>query len=417
MSDVKKVPVGSVLVVVWGTMQFALPSIAVGQTSQQSYVLVDLGTLGGDESGASGLNDRGVVVGWSLDAEGRLKSFLWRDGIMQKILPEYSGVFPMDVNNSDQVVGGGTGPAFIWEDGNVIEIYDAPSRGTAVNETVQVAGLADDPQGRHFAFLWEEGNIQNLGTLGGEHSAAWDINDLGQVVGQADNRKDRFRAFIWEDGRMMDLGTLPRGGHSSRAYGINNRTQIVGMSYGRQSTRAFVWEDGLMRGLRSLEGHLSVAQRINDNGQIVGYSGLRGGKRHAVLWEDDVIFDLNDVVVNKCGKTEIVDAKDINESGQIVALGEIDGLDRAYLLTPGPLACDDIDEFDVSCNERMRLKAKVKTRLIGGTILPFTENGSDCRQIIVNKRGNGKVVWRDRGGLHEVCLVSCPHLCLEVECP
>jgi probable HAF family extracellular repeat protein len=42
-----------------------------------------------------------------------------------------------------------------------------------------------------------------------------------------------FHAFLWEDGEMTDLGTLsisPVGGNLSTALGINNRGQVVGVS-------------------------------------------------------------------------------------------------------------------------------------------------------------------------------------------
>ena len=94
------------------------------------------------------------------------------------------------------------------------------------------------------AVLWsKDGNVHDLGTLGGNGSVAWAINNAGQVTGNALNDiPDDFNyngdfgiiggtqthAFLWHDGVMRDLGTL--GGPDSGPYDINERGQVVGLS-------------------------------------------------------------------------------------------------------------------------------------------------------------------------------------------
>ncbi len=70
----------------------------------------------------------------------------------------------------------------------------------------------------------ETGEIIDLGTLGGELSAAHEINDQGQIVGWSVTETGETHAFLWEDGTMIDLGTL--GGDFSTANDINNQGQI-----------------------------------------------------------------------------------------------------------------------------------------------------------------------------------------------
>ena len=134
--------------------------------------ITDLGTLPGgdsfDSSTASGINDRGQIVGQSDTPSFELHAFLWEDGKMSDLGTLPSGGF---------------------------------SEAEAINNLGQVVGQGDVASGAgHHAFLWEKGKMTDLGTLPGSSlSNALDINDRGQVVGSSTLASDSApeHAVLW----------------------------------------------------------------------------------------------------------------------------------------------------------------------------------------------------------------------------
>jgi probable HAF family extracellular repeat protein len=88
-----------------------------------------------------------------------------------------------------------------------------------------------------------------------------------------------------------------------------------------------------MQDLGTLGGSFSGADGINNSGQVVGYSYTASGQNHGFLWQDGTMSDLNDLIPAGSGWTLYV-AWAINNAGQIVGTGSLNGQTHAFLLTP-----------------------------------------------------------------------------------
>ena len=271
----------------------------------QDGVMTDLGTHGGDHSDAQGINDLGQVVGWGPTDSGD-HAFLWGAGATTDLgtLDGDTASQAYSINIGGQVVGASSRGraigvingtisdpqrAFLWQNGVMTDLGTLGgtwSSADGINDLGQIVGgsfLSENLQGPSHAFLWQDGVMTDLGTLGGASSWASDINNLGQVVGFSDTASG-IRAFLWQNGVMTDLGTI--GGRWSEARGINDCGQVVGTIYDDDGELAFLWQHGTMIPLGMPTGAVTVsAAAINDRGQIVGSGQTASGDWHAYLWE------------------------------------------------------------------------------------------------------------------------------------
>ncbi|MCK4660502.1 MAG: thrombospondin type 3 repeat-containing protein [Phycisphaerae bacterium] len=183
------------------------------------------------------------------------------------------------------------------------------SEALGINSSTEVVGRAYDAGGHQRAFLWQNGAMSDLGTLGGSESYAWDINDSGQVAGWADRSGGVTRAFRWQSNVMVDLGTL--GGGQSWGFGINNDGQVVGKAEtaGGQE-HAFLYSSPLMTDLGTLGGSYSDALAVNSLAQVVGRSVTSGYR--AYIWENGTMSMLSD------SSPRLTMARGINDGGQVV---------------------------------------------------------------------------------------------------
>jgi probable HAF family extracellular repeat protein len=343
------------------TVPFPEPLALLTDRNLPQYTVVPLGTLGGEYSDAYAINDSGQAVGTMSLPEGRGHAFVATDAETRDLSAD-SG-FPRSmafgINTQGSVAGTAfyrseKPNAFFW-DGKRHYIGTLPgfgySQATGVNDSGAVVGTALRFRQKWgavqaHAWVWQNGVIQDIGTLGGEYSHAVAIDNQGRIVGKADlprtGSEGMTHAFVWErSSGMRDLGTLP-GGKNSRAQGINDGGEVVGVSEGGDGThQAFiVTGDTVMAPLPTLPGASeAVAQSINASGQVVGNVAMGNNDAHAVLWQRSVgekggqVFDLNACIPAASG-WHLHCARGINNRGEIVGQGDWNGKQLAFLLRP-----------------------------------------------------------------------------------
>jgi probable HAF family extracellular repeat protein len=182
-----------------------------------------------------------------------------------------------------------------------------------INEAGQITGIA----GSH-AFLWDDGVMTDLGTLGGNGSSGQSINENAQVVGYSSTGTvgEGNRATLWDRGAVINLTPGLTGSQTSIASSINDLRQIAGTI---NNQTPFVWQNNAITTLPSLGGGGGYANDINNAGQVVGSSSttqqsqVLGPLSHAALWQGNTVTDLGVIP-----GTEESGASAINELGQIV---------------------------------------------------------------------------------------------------
>jgi probable HAF family extracellular repeat protein len=200
--------------------------------------------------GVAGLNDRGeVLVSTYVPQGGPRGAYLWRDGA---VVADFS-----DVDGSASFLGF-QGVGGLNACGDVVGDYDSPYE-------------APNPR----IFHWSDGTLSTV--TGPGDSAAWvsdpslrrALNDAGDFVGVSSTSAGN-RPFLWSNGVLTEIGTL--GGRVARPVGVNNARQVAGISQRADgSYGAFLWRAGELIDLAPPPGFDAISvDAITEQGDVLG---------------------------------------------------------------------------------------------------------------------------------------------------
>ena len=255
------------------------------------------------------------------------------------------------------------------------------TEGTGINNAQQITGISVTSAGQR-AFLYTNGTMFNLGTLGGTVSYGAAINSSGVVTGWAYQQGGSglsYNAFVDTNGSMTQLGagagTMGNGinsngqvtgnlevsvngstqaelilnsdgtvardwptysdgrGYSGTGYSLNDSDEVTGLFYTNEGTgpyHAFLYSNGNMVDLGTFGGTLSNGLSINESGQVTGWANTSANNANAFLYSGDAITDLG--TLGGAGSAGL----SINASGEIVGWAiTASGAHDAFLYSNG----------------------------------------------------------------------------------
>ena len=310
--------------------------------ARQQYQVSNLPSLGGTSSGGNSINDQSWAAGYSRLPDRNRHATLWRSGLLSDLdtLGGPNSSVTWNVKNTAGIIVGisqTADPEPLGEWWSSFAFYSTPNNIGFIN----------------LGFVWEQslGQMRGLPNFpGGNNGFATGANNLGEVVGWAENGVHdptccssgptchqvlQFRPAVWQLGppdQIHDLPLIP-GDTSGAATAINDNGQIVGISgicdqaVGRHTAKhAVLWENGTVTDIYpdASAPWWNTPTAINQRGDVVGFAGdpafVEGDVLHAFMWtREDGIRQLKPLPHRTPPHVDS-EAYGINEARQVVGV-------------------------------------------------------------------------------------------------
>ncbi len=313
----------------------ALAERAVQAKARTQYQVSDLPGLGGTSNGGNSINDHTWVSGYARLPNRNRHAALWRNSLLTDLftLGGPNSSVTWNVKNTAGIIVGisqTADPEPLGEAWSSAAFYSPPNNVGYIN----------------LGFVWQNNQMRGLPPFpGGNNGFATGANNLGQVVGWAENGVHdpnccctqvlQFRPAVWTLGppdQIQDLPLIP-GDSSGAATAINDNGQIVGISgicdqaVGRHTAKhAVLWENGTAMDIypNAPAPWWNTPTAINQRGDVVGFAGdpafVEGDLLHAFMWtKEDGIRQLKPLP-HRTPRHVDSEAYGINEARQVVGV-------------------------------------------------------------------------------------------------
>jgi len=328
---------------------------AIQRRHQVRYTITDLGSLGGGYTIPVSINKQGHVVGASNTTTGSQHVFLWSD---EGGTRDIGSFFPHGMNDRDEIVGhvlaGGTGHACLWTpteglidlgtiDGGVSAAY-------GINKRSEVVGTSNQS-----GFIWTAtGGMEKIR----QGWSAYDINDAGQIL--CSTHSNRTEPFLYS--RVQDEVIPPEDLNSPLKFPYYEPQRSWSRQGGKIrscvpffSTDEQIWtraKENYVVGISDSNGDQTIGFVHYENPYLESAFSMRWLPRiflkaldklvpllhlqysKAILWEGGEAIYLTNHIPPENEWTRLIEAKGINQSGQITGFGAINGECHAFLLNP-----------------------------------------------------------------------------------
>lgn len=285
-----------------------LPGSIRVATSGSGYTMTVLPSLGGTNSAANSINDKGWPMGTSfLSGNQTMHAALWQSG-----------------NAVDLGTLGGPNSAVEWpvsNDRGYVSGISETDTNDPLGESTSWSCHAFLPDGGSsgktcLAFVWHAGKMRALPTLGGNNGYGAGMNQTGEIAGWAETKKRdatcvspqvlQFLPTVWDamSRKVRALPTLVVSGKrdpDGAATAVNRSGDVVGISgicyeaVGSYTARhAVLWKNGKPMRLKTIGGvSWNTPTAINDSGEIAGFLNQPGSSDSkgnpdfiSVVWTD-----------------------------------------------------------------------------------------------------------------------------------
>jgi probable HAF family extracellular repeat protein len=341
-----------------------LPVHAQGQVQAKAKTQYNVSTLpdfGGTSSGGNSINDQSWAAGYSRLPNRNRHATLWRNGVLSDLgtLGGPNSSVTWNVKNTAGIIVGisqTADPQLLGESWSSAAFYSTPNNVGYIN----------------LGFVWQNNQMRGLPNFtGGNNGFATGANNLGQAVGWAENGVHdptccctqvlQFRPAVWTLGPPDQIHDLPLapGDSSGAATAINDNGQIVGISgicdqaVGRHTAKhAVLWQNDTVTDIypNAPAGWWNTPTAINQRGDVVGFAGdpafVEGDIVHAFMWtREDGIRQLKPLL-NRTPKHVDSEAYGINEARQVVGVScDADQVDCRAVIWDHSSNATDLNDF------------------------------------------------------------------------
>src|SRR5437773_6516554 len=358
--------------------------------ARTQYQVSNLPDFGGTSSGGNSINDQSWVAGYSRQLDRNRHATLWRSSLLTDLgtLGGPNSSVTWNVKNTQGIIVGisqTADPEPLGEAWSSAFFYSTPNNVGYIN----------------LGFVWQNNQMRGLPNFpGGNNGFATGANNLGQAVGWAENGVHdpnccctqvlQCRPAVWTLGPPDQIHDLPliAGDSSGAAAAINDNGQIVGISgicdqaVGRHTAKhAVLWENGTVTDIfpNPPAPWWNTPTAINQRGDLVGFAGdpafVEGDVLHAFMWTKDNGIKVLKPLRGRVPEHVDSEAYGINERRQVVGVScDADGVDCRAVIWDHGVYPTDLNDFKGGYSARLETAKDINNlgEITGRAIDPIT---------------------------------------------